>query len=257
MDKKESNLETLVSYMEKLDRGDLAEIIAGSGFRAEIIYKDKREKCHPLTFKNCYRGFVNAGYNKEFSYQFCKYLIYTALNKVLEKRADQLQPQVKALIEDYRNYIKEKEKILETIKKIALYSILLFFSFTGLIIGVGIYKLMNLRKREEELNEKVLKVETGLKHYQQQKEEEARQIIANATREASGIIERAEEEAEYIRAQAYERGYQEGQGRHRKELKSLRSKISAVKSIFRTYPELNECFKRITGWDFEKWLKGR
>lgn len=257
LDKKEENLETLVSYMEKLNRGDLSEIIKGFNFRAEIVYQDEEGNYYPLTLNSCYNGFVDAGYNKKFSYQFCQYLLYKALNKVLGKRADQLQPQVKTLIEDYRNYIKEKEKILETIKKITLYSIPIFFAFAGLIIGIGAYKLMNLEEKEEKLNQKILEVETGLKHYQQEKEEEAREIIYNAKREASKMIEKAKEEAEYIKMQAYEKGYEEGQGKHKKELKSLRNKISAVKSIFKTYPELNECFKKITGWDFEKWLKER
>ena len=44
---------------------------------------------------------------------------------------------------------------------------------------------------------------------------------------------------------------------HKQELKSLRNKMSAIKSVFKTYPELNECFKKITGWDFEKWLRKR
>ncbi len=127
----------------------------------------------------------------------------------------------------------------------------------GLIVGIGIYKLMNIRAKEEQLKQRIYEVEEGLKHYKQEKEEEARQIIANATREASGIIERAEEEAEHIRTQAYEIGYQEGQQRHKKELKTLRTRLSAIRSIFKTRPELNECFKKITGWDFEKWLKER
>jgi len=257
LDKKENDLETLISYMKRLNRNDLGKIIEGSGFKAEIIYKNKKGNYQPLTFNSCYNGFINAGYDKKFSYQFCKYLLYTALNKVLEKRTNQLEPEVKALIEEYRNYIKDKENTLEIIKKIALYSIPLFFAFTGLIIGIGIYKLMNLKEREEKLNEKTLEVETGLKLYTQEKEEEARKIVADAKKEASGIIERAQEEAEYIKAKAYEKGYAEGQEKHKREFKSLRNKISAVKSIFKTYPQLNECFKKITGWDFEKWLKER
>ncbi len=254
---KDNNLETLISYLEKINRADLAKIIKGTNFRAEIVYQDEKGNYYPLTLNSCYNGFVDAGYNKKFSYQLCQYLLYTALKKVLEKRTNQLEPQVKALIEDYRNYMKEKEKTLETIKKITLYSIPIFFAFTGLIIGIGAYKLMNLKEKEEKLNQKILEVETGIKHYQQEKEEEARKIISDARKEASRIIEKAQEEAEYIKMQAYEKGYEEGQKRHKKELKSLRIRISAIKSIFKIRPELNDCFKKITGWDFEKWLKER
>ncbi len=88
INEKGENLETLVSYMEKIKRGDLAKIIEGSGFRAAIVYKDKEGNYQPLTFDNCYRAFIEAGYDKKFSYQFCQYLIYTALNKVLERRAN-------------------------------------------------------------------------------------------------------------------------------------------------------------------------
>jgi len=62
---------------------------------------------------------------------------------------------------------------------------------------------------------------------------------------------------EYLKNQIYEKGVVEGQEKYRQELKNLRKKISAVKSIFKTRPQLNECFKKTTGWDFEKWLKER
>lgn len=257
IDKDEERLETLVSYMEKLKRGDLAKIIKGSGFRAAIVYQDEDGNYQPLTFDGCYRAFVNAGYDKKFSYQFCQYLIYTALNKVLEKRANQLEPEVRAFLKEYRQYIKEKEKLIEHIKKVVLYSIPIFFAIVGLIVGVGVYKLMNIKAKEEELKQKAYRVEEGLKLYKQQKEEEAREIVAKATREAEQIIDRAREEAEYIKGQAYERGYEEGREKHKKELKALRGRLAAVRDIFKAKPELNECFKQITGWDFEKWLKER
>ncbi len=257
LDKKESNLETLVSYIEKLNREDLSKIIRGTNFRAEIIYQDEEGRYYPLTLAGCYKGFIDAGYNKEFSYQFCQYLIYTALNKVLKKRANQLEPQVKALIEDYRNYIKEKEETFETIKKIALYSIPIFFAFAGLITGMGVYRLMNVRKKEEEIEREIARQKEELELYKQKKEKEAKEIVARATEEAEQILEKAKEEAINIGRMAYEQGYKEGQEQHKRELKSLRSKISAVKSIFKARPELNWCFRKVTGWDFEKWLKER
>jgi len=88
-------------------------------------------------------------------------------------------------------------------------------------------------------------------------QEESENIINSAKTQANQLIHEAKQEAEHIRNTAFENGYIEGQEKHKKELKSLRSKISAVKSIFKTHPELNECFKKITGWDFEKWLKER
>jgi len=71
------------------------------------------------------------------------------------------------------------------------------------------------------------------------------------------LIKEAEQEAEYIKNIALERGYIEGKEKHKKELKSLRNRLSAVRSIFKKHPELNDCFRNITGWDFEKWLKER
>lgn len=257
LDRKEGNLETLVSYIEKLNIEGLSKVIEGKNFRAEIIYQDERGRYYPLTLAGCYEAFVDEGYNKEFSYKFCQYLIYKALNKVLKKRASQLEPQVKALIEDYRNYIKEKEKTLETIKKIALYSIPIFFAFAGLITGMGVYRLMNVKKKEEEIEREIAKQKEEIELYKQQKEEEARKIVARAKEEAEQILEKAKEEAIDIGRTAYEQGYKKGQEQHKRELKSLRSKISAVKSIFKARPELNWCFRKVTGWDFEKWLKER
>ncbi|HIE59816.1 MAG TPA: hypothetical protein EYP82_07835 [Hydrogenothermaceae bacterium] len=92
--------------------------------------------------------------------------------------------------------------------------------------------------------------------YRKSKEAEIEEKYQQAEKEANQLIHEAKQEAEYIRDTAFNKGYTEGQEKHKKELKSLRNKISAVKSIFKTYPELNECFKKITGWDFEKWLKG-
>ncbi len=142
------------------------------------------------------------------------------------------------------------EIIFDTIyEQIQAYFKYVLFTISVIVGGVLSYLMWKLfdvnsykRSKEKEIKEL---------------ERKAMKLIEDKNKEAKKIIERAEEEAEYIRAQAYERGYQEGQERHKKELKSLRAKVSAVKSIFKTHPELNECFSRITGWDFEKWLKER
>jgi len=253
----ESNLETLVSYLEKIDREDLSKIIQGANFRAEIIYQDEKGDFYPLTLKSCYDGFVSEGYSRKFSYQFCQYLLYTALNKVLEKRINQLEPEVRAFIEDYKNYIKKQEETINKIKEIAIWSIPIFFAFAGLIVGIGIYKLISVKKKKEKVEKEISHRREEIELYIQQKKGEAKEIVANAIEEASQIKKKAKEEANLIKEEASILGYKEGQMRHKKELKSLRTRLSAIKSIFKTYPELDECFKKVTGWNFEKWLKGR
>ena len=144
--------------------------------------------------------------------------------------------------------------------------------FIAMIIGLAgayvLWEIADVNKyraiKEEEIKEAYQKAKEEIKQAEQktvefvrEKKREAESLIQSSQAKADRIIRKAKEEAEYIRNEAYEKGYQEGQEKHKKELKSLRAKVSAVKSIFKTYPELNECFKRITGWDFEKWLKER
>jgi len=147
--------------------------------------------------------------------------------------------------------------------------ILLVISLTigamGAFLLYEFVKIDTYRKsKEAEIEEKYQQAKAEIKEaekkaieFVKKKKEEAENIINSAKTQANQLIHEAKQEAEHIRNTAFKKGYTEGQEKHKKELKSLRNKISAVRSIFKTYPELNDCFKKITGWDFEKWLKER
>jgi len=128
------------------------------------------------------------------------------------------------------------------------------------IVDINNYKKSKKAEIEEKYQQAKVEIKEAEKkaiEFVKEMQEESENIIDSSKTQTNQLIHEAEQEAEHIRNTAFEKGYIEGQEKHKKELKSLRSKISAVKSIFKTYPELNECFKKITGWDFEKWLKER
>jgi len=250
---RDSELETFIEYIEK-DNKEVAELIRNWKLDIKITYQDNAGNIHILTEDKCIKSFSEAGYNEKTSREICKYIFYKAYKSALKEKTNPIEMQLKLLVEDYKNYIKEKENTLETIKKIAIYSIPVFFGLFGLIVGFGVYRIIGIEQKEREIDNKFKQAETALLLYKQQKEQEANQILLNAKREASNIITKAKADAEHIKQEAYEKAYIEGQEKHKKELKTLRDRIAAIKGIFRSRSELNECFKKQVGYSFEEWL---
>ncbi len=161
-----------------------------------------------------------------------------------------------------------KDLLYEQLSYNFRFVLFLIFVTVGAIIAYllgGIVDIHNYKKKKEaELEEKYNKRKAEIKEAEkkaikslQKIERKAEGLVKEAGKEAYRIVKKAKEEAEKIKKDASIKGYEEGQQRHKKELKILRTRLSAIRNIFKAYPELNECFKKITGWDFEKWLKER
>ena len=137
--------------------------------------------------------------------------------------------------------------ISELIYKI-IYAYFKYILFTiaviiGLVVAYSLYEFVSIDKYQKEREAEIKEVENKAIEFIKEKKYEAENIINSAKIQANQIIQKAKEEAEYIRNTVFEKGYTEGQEKHKEELKSLRNKISAVRSIFKTYPELKNAKK--------------
>lgn len=127
----------------------------------------------------------------------------------------------------------------------------------GGVIAYVVYEIVEVEKKKEQIEEEIKQEKAEAEEEISAKRKEIEAILRGAIQRAKQKVEEAEIEAKELRTAGYYKGYKEGQEMHKQELKSLRNKMSAIKNVFKTYPELNECFKKITGWDFEKWLRKR
>ena len=264
--KAQEDLHTLVSYFEKLSREDLSKIIDGYGLEAAIIYKDRKGNIHKLTFRNCYYAVKRDYKDSKFAKQFCNYLLHTALRKVLENRQDYLKDEIELFIDEYRKHLEIINQRNYLIIKYFKYAAFITALLVGFFISIFVYKLFGISEKEKEAEQKLKqiasKAERILIESEKQKEQlieegrkESQNIITQAKQQAKDILETAKREFIRLKEEGYQQGYKEGKEKHKRELKSLRKELAATKQIFKDNLQLQEIFKKITGWDYETWLR--
>jgi F0F1-type ATP synthase membrane subunit b/b' len=137
------------------------------------------------------------------------------------------------------------------------YIIGLISLIVGAVLAYLIYEFVDInnykKSKEAEIEEKYQRAKKEIK----EAENKAIRFLEEKRQEAERIMEQAREEAERIRNEAFKIGYEQGKEKFKEDFKLLKKRMTAVKSIFKHRQELNQCFKKITGWSFEKWLKER
>jgi len=139
-------------------------------------------------------------------------------------------------------------------------------SLVGFFISIFVYKLFGIRGKEKEAEQKLkqatAKAKKILIEAEKQKEQlieegrkESQNIITQAKQQAQDILETAKREFIRFKEEGYQQGYKEGKEKHKQELKNLRKELAATKQIFKGNLQLQEIFKKITGWDYETWLR--